>query len=61
MFDLKSELMQLLRQEDAVTSIEYALVAALIVLAIVVAVGVLGTTVQTLYEDVADQVVAAIG
>lgn len=47
-------------EEDAVTSIEYALLGALIVVAIVVSVGILGDSVKALYEDVAAKVLAAV-
>ncbi len=45
--------------QDGVTSIEYALLAALIFGAIVVSVGLLGGSVETLYDDIATKVSAA--
>ncbi|NMG55936.1 Flp family type IVb pilin [Aromatoleum aromaticum] len=49
-----------IEDQSGVTSIEYALLAALIFGAIVVSVGVLGGSVETLYGDVADKVSAAV-
>ena len=46
--------------QDGVTSIEYALLAALIFGAIVVSVGLLGGSIERLYGDVADKVSAAV-
>ena len=48
------------RQQAGVTSIEYALLAALIFGAIVIAVGNLGASVQGLYDDVALKVADAL-
>jgi pilus assembly protein Flp/PilA len=47
-------------EQDGVTAIEYALLAALIFGAIVVSVGFLGDTVETLYGKVADEVSKAV-
>lgn len=47
-------------EEDGVTAIEYALLAALIFGAIVVSVGLLGDGVRALYDDIAAKVVAAM-
>lgn len=47
-------------EQDGVTSIEYALLAALIFGAIVVSVGLLGDTVEALYGDIADKVAKAM-
>ncbi|CAI08222.1 pilus assembly protein, pilin component [Aromatoleum aromaticum EbN1] len=49
-----------IEDQDGVTSIEYALLAALIFGAIVVSVSLLGSSVETLYGDVADKVSAAV-
>lgn len=46
--------------EDGVTAIEYALLAALIFGVIVVSVGLLGDNVKALYDDIAKQVSDAI-
>ena len=43
-----------------VTSIEYALLASLVVLVIVSAVSLLGTNLQTLYQNVMNAIVAAL-
>jgi pilus assembly protein Flp/PilA len=42
----------LLRNEDGVTAIEYALIASLIALAIVAAVSGVGTTVASVFSDI---------
>jgi pilus assembly protein Flp/PilA len=42
------------QKEEAVTAIEYALIASLIAMAIVVSVGAVGTQVLALYQSVAD-------
>lgn len=47
-------------EQDGVTAIEYALLAALIVGAIVVSIGLLGDNVKALYEDVAAKVAGAM-
>lgn len=47
-------------EEEGVTAIEYALLAALIFGAIVVSVGALGETLNALYKDVAAKVAAAL-
>jgi len=49
-----------LSEQDGVTAIEYALLAALIFGAIVISVGALGGTLNTLYEGVAAKVAAAL-
>lgn len=46
--------------EDGVTAIEYALLAALIFGAIVVSVGLLGDSIKTLYDDIAKEITDAI-
>lgn len=48
------------RDEAAVTSIEYALIAALIAIVIVASVTNVGTAVLALFEMVADEIAAAI-
>lgn len=47
-------------EEDGVTAIEYALLAALIFGAIVISVGALGDAVEELYDGIASKVAAAI-
>lgn len=49
------------RSQSGVTAIEYALIAALIAVAIIVAVGITGSNLQTLYNHVAQEVTKAIG
>lgn len=51
---------QLLRDETGVTSIEYALLGALIAVAIAGSVGVLGTQVQSMYESIQIKVRSAL-
>ncbi len=45
--------------EGGATSIEYALIAGIVSLAIIVALGVLGTNLATAYQGFADDVAAA--
>lgn len=42
------------KEEEGVTAIEYGLIAALIAIAIIVAVGLVGTNLNTLFQTVAD-------
>lgn len=42
------------KDEDGVTAIEYGLIAALVALAITVGAGLLGTNLNTLFNDVAE-------
>lgn len=49
------------RSQRGVTSIEYALIAGLIAMAIVVAVTAVGTTLGTFFDGVASQVSGANG
>lgn len=53
-------LKKFMSEQDAVTAIEYALLAALIFGAIVVSVGLLGDNVQALYDDIAAKVAGAM-
>lgn len=48
------------RQEEGVTAIEYALIALLIALAVLTAVGALGNTLTTMWSTIRDEVVAAL-
>ena len=48
------------RQQAGVTSIEYALLAALIFGAIVISVGVLGGSLEAMYDDIALKVTDAL-
>lgn len=50
---LKNRVMAFVREEDGATAIEYALIAALIAIAIVTALGSAGTSITKLFEDVA--------
>jgi pilus assembly protein Flp/PilA len=45
-----------LKDEEGVTAIEYALIATLIALSILVSAGLLGTGVEGLFDDVATEV-----
>jgi pilus assembly protein Flp/PilA len=47
------KLMKFLRDEDGVTAIEYGLIAGLIAIAIVVAVGAIGTDLSGLFNGIA--------
>ena len=51
---------ELLRSEDGPTAIEYALIAALIFLVIIGAVGLVGAKVTNTYGHVADEVANAM-
>ena len=53
-------LKQLYRDEQGVTALEYALVAALVVIAILGALTLVSDEARALYDDVAEKVVQAI-
>lgn len=55
------QLMRFIHDEDGVTSIEYALIAALIAIVIVVALSFVGNQVSDTYENIATQVSGAGG
>ncbi|APR04574.1 Flp family type IVb pilin [Thauera chlorobenzoica] len=57
---IRPRLQAFVENEEGVTAIEYALLAALIFGAIVISVGVLGEAVAALYDDVAAKVAAAL-
>lgn len=57
---IKKKLSAFWSDQCGVTSIEYALLAALIFGAIVVTTGLLGDAVKALYEDIADKVSKAM-
>jgi len=57
---IRTKLQAFVENEEGVTAIEYALLAALIFGAIVISVGVLGEAVAALYDDVAAKVAAAL-
>lgn len=57
---IRTGLQAFVENEEGVTAIEYALLAALIFGAIVISVGVLGEAVAALYDDVAAKVAAAL-
>jgi len=46
--------------EDGVTSIEYALLAALIAMAIIAGVTLVGSSVETNYQNIATDVIEAV-
>ena len=50
-----------LRDEEGVTAIEYGLIAALIAVVIIVAVGAIGTGLNTTFENIAACFGAAVG
>jgi pilus assembly protein Flp/PilA len=52
----KSYIRQFIKQEDAVTAIEYALIASLIALAIITAVTGLGTKLATIFTSITTQI-----
>lgn len=49
---------QFTRDEEGVTAIEYGLIAALIAVAIIVAVGAVGTNLNTVFNTIKDKLVA---
>ena len=53
-------LLEFLRREEGVTSIEYAVMSSLIAVAIIAAVSTVGVELQGKYEYVRDQMVAAM-
>jgi pilus assembly protein Flp/PilA len=60
MNNIKLNIMELLREETGVTSIEYALIASLIAIAIVGGVTILGDSVQGMYEYVLSEITQAL-
>ncbi len=50
---MKNLFKKFLKDEEGVTAIEYGLIAALIALAIIVAVGLIGTNLNTAFNNVA--------
>ena len=57
---IRGMLKAFLAEQDGVTAIEYALLAALIFGAIVVSVGLLGDALNVLYDDIAMKVADAM-
>ncbi len=53
------KLIRFLKDEDGVTAIEYGLIAALIAVAIIVAVGTVGDKLKATFDLVADELPAA--
>ena len=49
------KLMQFIKDEEGVTAIEYSLIAGLIAIVIIGAVTAAGTSIQALFQEVADQ------
>ena len=58
---MRAILTDFLQDERGVTAIEYALIGSLIVLAIVASVGLLGTSVSSMYQQIQTKVAAALG
>ena len=52
--------MELFKREDGVTAPEYALIAALVAVVIIIAVTALGTNVAAAFQAIADAIGAAI-
>jgi len=57
---MKQLILHFIESESAVTAIEYALIASLIVVVIIVSVGFVGSQVNAMYTLVKDQIVLAI-
>ena len=55
-----ARIMRFLQAENGVTSIEYALMATLIAMAIIAGVTLLGSNVHTTYENIAAEVSEAL-
>ena len=54
MKSVMNELRTFVRDEEGVTAIEYGLIAALIALAIVIGAGALGTSLNNMFQAIAD-------
>lgn len=57
---MKQQLLQLWRDEDGATAIEYALIAGLIAAAIMVTVGLLGGRINTLFTSILESLGGAV-
>lgn len=57
---MKKALLRLYKDESAVTAMEYALMASLIAVVIIVSVGSVGASLGALYDYVKDKVVLAV-
>jgi len=55
------KLMELIKREDGVTAPEYGLIAALVALAIIIAVGLLGDNLALAFNRIATEIGDAIG
>jgi pilus assembly protein Flp/PilA len=53
-------LVKFLKDEDGAFAIEYALIAALIAVAIITAVGNLGTGLSTFFQDMSDKITGIV-
>lgn len=60
MLSIATFIQRFYKDEQGVTSIEYALMGALIAVVIIAAVGSVGTNLKTLYADIATQIGNAI-
>jgi pilus assembly protein Flp/PilA len=56
---MKTRFLRFLRQERAVTAIEYALLGGLIAVVIVIAVGLAGAQLKTLFDTIQTQITQA--
>ncbi len=54
-------LKRFLKDEDGVTAIEYGLIAALIAVAIITAVGFIGTNLQSVFQKIAGELSKVVG
>jgi len=54
---VKTTFVRVIKREEGVTAIEYGLIAALIALAIIVAVTLVGTNLSALFEKIAGKLV----
>ncbi|CAM5207707.1 hypothetical protein CDEF62S_00953 [Castellaniella defragrans] len=58
---MKQEIMAFFREEDGVTAIEYGMIAAVIVSAILLAFTSLGTGLQTLFSNIVSKLTTQAG
>ncbi|MCP1632834.1 Flp family type IVb pilin [Kerstersia gyiorum] len=57
---MKEQIVRFLKDEDGATAIEYGLIAGLIAIAIIVALGTLGDELSAMFGRVSDEVKAAV-
>lgn len=58
---MKNMILNLIKGEEGVTALEYGLIAALVAVGIITAVGNLGSAVEATFEEVATEMTGATG